>query len=207
MAVSLIGSLSDIDLSFLYGWEGYYVIQGFWLDVRYLIAHADIKAVIGCFIVLLAAMLFFVRKQLLFRDIAFATAAALYGTFLLTVTVLGRTAGSVSSWDQLLLTYQRALSGEEAAQFDIYYNIVLYIPVGLFLFRCKNTKINVLILAVMPLSIELIQLITTRGIFELTDIINNFFGGLTGLAVARIISLLFDSINHLRKGGKVERTQ
>ena len=196
-----------MDWSFLYGWDGYYFLQGFWLDIKLLIANANQLAVIICFAVMLALVLFFERKQIRFAAVLFAIAAVLYGTFLLTVTIIGRSPGNVSSWDQLLLTYERAFSGEGGTQLDIFYNIVLYVPVGLLISHYKNTKLGIIILASMPLAIEIAQLITTRGIFELTDVINNFIGGLIGLGISRLIRKLYKYIKDKRKGGRVERTQ
>lgn len=196
-----------MDLSFLYGWDGYYFLQGFWLDIKLLIANVNPLTVIICFALLLALLLFIERKQIGFATVLFIIAAAIYGTFLLTVTILGRSPGNSSSWDQLLMTYKRAFSGEDGAQLDIFYNIVLYIPVGLLISHYKNTKLDIIILAAMSLVIEIAQLITSRGVFEITDVINNFIGGMIGFGIARLIAKLYNIIKNKRKGGRVERTQ
>ena len=196
-----------MDWTFLYGWNGYYFLQGFWLDIKSLIANASPIALIICFVVSIALLLLIERKKLRISSIIFAVFASLYLTFLLAVTLFGRTTGSISSWDQLFLTYERALFGEESSRLDILYNIVLYVPVGLFMSRYKNTKINIVILALMPIVIELLQLVTTRGMFELSDIINNFIGGLIGLGIARSIAKLIKYIKGIRKGGRFERAQ
>lgn len=194
-----------MDLSFLYGWDGYYFLQGFWLDIKLLIANANPLAVIICFAILLAILLFIERKRFRFAVVLFTIAAAIYGTFLLTLTILGRSPGNISSWDQLLVTYERAFFGEGGAQLDIFYNIVLYIPVGLLISHYKNTKLDIIILAAIPLAIEIAQLITTRGVFELTDILNNFIGGMIGFGFARLIAMLVRLIKSKRKGGQGER--
>ena len=196
-----------MDWSFLYGSDGYYFIQGFWLDIKLLIAHVNPITVIVCFIVLLAILLYIERKRIRIGSILFAIISASYVTFLLTVTIFGRTGGNISSWQQILITYERALSGEYGSQLDILYNIVLYIPVGLLISHYKNIKIDIAVLAVMPTVIELTQLITTRGVFELTDIINNFIGGMIGLGIAKGLGKIIKLINDKRKGGKVERAE
>lgn len=199
-----------MDITFLYGWDGYYFLQGFWLDIKLLIANASPVPIIICFIVSLALLLFIERKRLRFGSIVYSIIAALYLTFLLTVTVFGRTGGNTSAWNQIFLTYERALAGDDASKLDILYNIVLYVPVGLLIFRNKSTNVDIIILASMPLAIELVQLITTRGMFELTDVINNFIGGMIGLGIARLTAKLYRLIKDRiakRKDGQVERAE
>ena len=53
-----------MDWSFLYGWSGYYFLQGFWLDIKLLIAHIDPIPVILAFLVLLSLLLFTERKRI-----------------------------------------------------------------------------------------------------------------------------------------------
>ena len=108
------------------------------------------------------------------------------------------------------MTYENAIAGDDGSRFDILYNIVLYIPVGLLISHYKKTTIDIIVLAVMPIAIEFTQLITTRGVFELTDIINNFIGGLIGLGIARLTAKLYRLIKDRigkRKGGQVERAE
>lgn len=178
---------------FLYS-EWYYYLQGFWLDIKQLIDNVNPVTVIICFALLLAVLLFIERKQIRFATVLFTIAAAFYGTFLLTVTILGRSPGNISSWDQLLLIYERAFSGEGGAQLDIFYNIVLYIPVGLLISHYKNTRLDIILLLLMPLAIEISQLITTRGVFEISDIINNYVGGMIGLGFARLVGKMYKHI-------------
>ena len=176
----------------IYSWQSFF--QGFWLDIKSLAANSDPIATVLCFVALTAVFLLIERKHLHFANILFAVAAAAYGTFLLTITLLGRAEGNTSRWDGLFSTYIRAFSGEPWAIHDIFYNIILFIPVGLLTARCRRLRIAIPILLIIPLCIELLQLITTRGVFEITDIINNFIGGLIGYFPIRIIVKLIDLI-------------
>lgn len=196
-----------MDLTFLYYWDVYYFLQGFLLDVKSLVENANPIVVVLCFAVLVLAFLYIERKRLRPGTVLFAIFAALYGTFMLTVTILGRSNGMTSSIDQLFSIYTRAFSGDKSAQLDILYNIVLYVSVGLFISHYKNTKIDVIVLVMLPTVIELIQLITSRGVFEISDIINNFVGGLIGLGFARLIGIFIRFIKDKRKGGQVERAE
>lgn len=196
-----------MDWSFLYGWDSYYFFQGFWLDIKLMVTEANSIVIAACFVILLAAFLFFERKRLRVKSIVFCMTAAFYGTFLLTVTLLGRSSGIESSWDQLLSIYTKAVKGVAGAGWDIFYNIVFYVPAGLLISHYKRTEINVIVLAAIPTIIEFCQLITTRGLFEISDIINNFIGGLIGLGIARLILKLYHTIKENRKGGRVERAE
>lgn len=196
-----------MDLTFLYHWDAYYFFQGFWFDIKSLVANANPIVVILCFAALVLIFLFIERKQLRLGTVLFVIFAALYSTFLLTVTILGRSSGMTSSIDQLFSIYTRAFSGDKAAQFDILYNIVLYMPIGLLISHYKNARIDIIALATLAIVIELIQLITSLGVFEISDIINNFIGGLIGLDFARLIGMIIKHIKDKRKGGQVERAE
>lgn len=196
-----------MDFTFLYYWDGYYFLQGFWLDIKQLASEADSLLIAAAFIGLLALLLLLEIKRYRPKSWFYIIVAAIYYTFLLTVTLIGRAKGSVSSVDHLFETYTRAFGGDEAARLDILYNIVLYIPVGLLISHYRNNIINVLALLLIPIGIEFLQLYTGRGVFEISDIINNFVGGLIGLLLARLIAKAVDIIKKKRKDGKVERTE
>ena len=196
-----------MDWSFLYGWDSYYFFQGFWLDIKMMVTNANPFVMAGCFLVLLSGFLFLERKRLKAKNVLFSVAAAFYGTFVLVVTLLGRSSGVESSWDQLFSIYSRAFTGDAGAGWDIFYNIVLYVPAGMLISHYKRTKIDIIILAAIPTIIELCQLITTRGLFEISDIINNFIGGLIGLFTVRLISMLYHRIKDKRKDKRVERAE
>lgn len=185
----------------------YYFLQGFWLDIKELIANVDPVFIGVAFIGLIVILLLLEIKRYRLKSWFYIIAAAIYYTFLLTVTLIGRAEGSVSSVDHLFKTYTRAFSGDEAARLDILYNIVLYIPVGLLISHYRNNIINVIALLLIPTGIEFLQLYTGRGVFEIADIINNFIGGVIGLLIARMATMLFRYIKKKRKDGQVERTE
>lgn len=175
----------------LYSWHSF--VQGFRLDMESLITNVHPAVIAACFAVLTALFLLVDRKHLRGRYILYAVLAAAYGTFLLTITLLGRAGGNESSWDRLFAIYVRAFSGDLGAAFDILYNIVLFIPAGVLAFRWR-TKYALIGLAVIPLCIEIAQLITSRGVFEIADIINNFIGGAIGLFLARMVGRFYRSV-------------
>lgn len=66
-------------------------------------------------------------------------------------------------------------------------NFILFIPLGTYV---KEFKYKFLIILLAPISIELIQLISKTGIFDIGDIILNALGGLLGLHIYKIIYII-----------------
>lgn len=68
-------------------------------------------------------------------------------------------------------------------------NIILFLPMGMylpfFIKKIKSTSIFILILSVMLLLVELVQLLTRRGSFDIDDFILNLLGALIGFALWR----------------------
>ena len=62
-------------------------------------------------------------------------------------------------------------------------NIFLFIPLGTILSRLRPKWNTALILVLVSVGIELLQLITARGLLETDDVISNSIGGLIGLTV------------------------
>ena len=99
-----------------------------------------------------------------------------YIFFILTETVLVRKPGALRyeliplwSWNSPEHFYQ------------IMANIILFIPIGFLL--GKNGWKGLLIAAGLSMAIELIQLITHRGLFEFDDIIHNTLGAVIGFGI------------------------
>lgn len=185
----------------------YGITLGVLREIWILISHANPLEVVLFW--LLAFFLFWEieKKPVGKPSIIFVIICSLYFSFLITITLLGRLPGNKTNFSNLFSTYIRAYNNDLDAKYDIVFNIVLFVPVGMLISHYKNTKMDIIILAAMPLAIEITQLITTRGVFELTDITNNFIGGMIGFGIARLISMLVRLIKTKRKGGRVERTE
>lgn len=68
-------------------------------------------------------------------------------------------------------------------------NIVLFIPIGFafqLLLKRKPLKTTLLISGGFSLLIELVQLVTRKGLFEFDDVIHNVLGALIGYGLYRI---------------------
>lgn len=96
-----------------------------------------------------------------------------------------------------LWSYAYAIRGNISLAKEIIQNIILFIPFGYFVSDTFNSdKIDesryyistVLIIIVVTSMIEVIQLVSHRGLFEFDDIINNFLGSLFGIGLYKLIS-------------------
>ena len=181
--------------------------MGMLREIWMLISRANIFVVSVFFILFILLFCFLDKKLFNKSSVTYIVMSSLYATFLITITVLGRLPECSSSFNNLFLTYIKYSNGDLGAKYDIIYNILLFIPVGLLANRYKRIKYNLIFLIILPFAIEIIQLITSRGVFELTDIINNFIGGVIGLGIARLIGKLIRLIKVKRKGGTVERAE
>lgn len=120
-------------------------------------------------------------------------ASAIYLLFLLYATLLSRTAGEEYSYRiEPLVTFRRAFAVEGGLAVadpqmleGIAVNLLLMAPVGYLLPQLfKFTAIQTVLLgAGLSLSVELIQLVTRLGMFELDDIIFNTLGVALGHAL------------------------
>lgn len=75
--------------------------------------------------------------------------------------------------------------------FQNFFNLVLFIPIG-FLFKKNNSKIKVLIIAIIVvLAIETLQLVTMRGIFDIVDILLDVAGIFIGFLLSPYVPQKF----------------
>ncbi|NLM35434.1 MAG: VanZ family protein [Clostridiales bacterium] len=118
------------------------------------------------------------------------------------VVVLGATMFSRPSFEisasslHLFFSYKDAWNSfSKAAWRNIILNICMFIPLGfllpLFSDKFKIWWKNYLVGLATTLIIELLQLVTHRGIFEIDDIINNFWGTMIGYGLIILVKDLF----------------
>lgn len=191
-------------------WEIYLFYLGFESELKYYLPNLNWLLAAFSFLFLLI-ILIIIEKRLSTKiksfSVIYAVIAAFYLTFVLSVTLFGRSPDSVSSWYTLFITYHNAIIDVPGARSAVFFNMVLFFPLGLLVSRYKNTKMCILFLTVLPIIIEFTQLITSVGVFEICDIINNFIGGMIGLGFARLVGFIFKFIKEKRKGGQVERAE
>ena len=134
------------------------------------------------------------RRPVSDKNLRLLILLAAYAAFLLSITILRREEGSRNGIVHLHLMLGLGFrTGHPSTIVIIYvlYNLLLFIPLGLVLYLLlENGKIISIILkvtiisALISLAIESVQLITGRGMFEVTDLLTNTLGGAVGAVLA-----------------------
>jgi glycopeptide antibiotics resistance protein len=103
-------------------------------------------------------------------------------SFVLTITIIERVPRRTLRYNlELFWTVKGVLSGRTYLFWEIFWNVVLFIPLGLMVSALlKHPWMAVLIGVLMSAAIELTQLLTRRGMFEFDDIIYNSVGAAAG---------------------------
>lgn len=113
---------------------------------------------------------------------------AFYLSFVATITIVSRQPTLNAQYNYLLFwSYRAILGGEIYLIAQVFWNVVLFIPIGILLSLTLGTKnkwvIKVGIGFLLSLSIEIIQLFSHRGLFEFDDIIHNTLGTVIGIGI------------------------
>lgn len=188
-------------------WSLYLLYLTIKKELEYYLPNVNLFEALICFalfVILLMVTERVFRKKI---SVVYTIVSALYYTFLISITVLGRSGGSKSDISTLFITYKNAFLNDQINLTDIVFNMALFIPVGLLISRYKKNVFCVTVLLLTPVIIEFTQLFTGRGVFEISDIINNFVGGLIGLLLARLIAKAVEIMKKKRKDKQVERTE
>lgn len=154
-----------------------YILTDILAEVKYLPIALAIGLPAGCFITALSKH----KKKALLR-----TLFIIYLAMVFIITLFEREPGSRTGISLILF---ETLGGSRANAYVIE-NVLLFIPFGFFipiLWKCKR-RLPVCLLTGLSLSltIEIIQLLTERGHFQIDDILMNTIGAGIG-AVASMI--------------------
>lgn len=133
---------------------------------------------------------------------------AIHFLFLYLLTVYTSTALSrkrILSEEEMLpvfWSWQQALSGRRYVQYMVIENIIMLMPIGLFLPFIINKRYvalqTILFGAVFSLFIEVSQKVLHVGFFEVDDLLNN----IVGVALGCTISSVFKNIIRLKNRSK-----
>lgn len=163
------------------------------------LSNVTLLQFIGAFGVSVVFCVVFLRKHrrlIWFRVLCYSV----YGTVLLSATLLGRTAGSAeSSIKTLFVTWQDLFRTDNPVGiYEIIYNVLLFLPLGFFFSDCGYEKKKaVLFTFLVSLGIETVQMLTGRGVFEICDLVHNTLGGYTGVLFYLLISRIFRRITEV----------
>lgn len=137
--------------------------------------------------------------------------------FIYIVIVFGATIGDRVSTDSKSLSMHLFSSYKDAwnnfspgAWRNIILNILMFVPLGILLplifNNCRKCWITYLIGLFFTLIIEVIQLISGRGIFEIDDIFNNTLGCIIGYGIVIIFISCFVDMNKYENNKKLTLT-
>ena len=131
-----------------------------------------------------------------------ASKVGLWSIFLIyMIVVLGATIGDrVSGYESINLhlfsSYKDVYNNFSLGEWrNIILNILMFVPIGfmipLIFKKCERCYITYLVGFGITLFIEILQLVSKRGIFELDDIINNSLGCAIGYGIVMLFISLF----------------
>lgn len=167
---------------------------------------------LGVILALFVAVLFAVGYFLIYRKLLKGTKRLRIGQLLLwgvmlcyAMVVFGATLGNRGGWFgqsiELLpfSSYWEAWCSFSATEWrNLILNILLFVPFGFLLpfhsKKCRRFWVTYGAGLLVTLFIEITQLITKRGVFEMDDIINNTAGTMIGFGIASIVLTIYARI-------------
>lgn len=127
-----------------------------------------------------------------------------YLSFVSTITVISRNKSNSSQYNlSVFWTYIAIAGGRTGLVLEIIWNIILFIPIGILLMLVITHKdkgvIAILLGLLLSVSIEVIQLLSYRGLFEFDDIIHNTLGTAIGVGILYFVSSIINLLKHNSK--------
>ena len=104
-------------------------------------------------------------------------------SFTLTITIIGRVPTITAKYNlELFWTIKHILAGRKKLIWEIFWNVVLFVPTGLMVSALipRRVWLSMPICVAGSAAIEVTQLLMHRGLFEFDDIIYNSVGAAIG---------------------------
>lgn len=150
------------------------------------------------------------RRKMSYRSYIGIVLLSFYHMFLFWITIIERTPKTQYSYElELFWSYRNAFSGHPELLWENFWNVVLFVPIGIlltmifarkFIFSKEKMKNRYFLVSVntflLSMIIESIQLVTKRGLFELDDIFHNTLGGVIGLLLCLVGIHLYIVLAH-----------
>lgn len=115
-----------------------------------------------------------------------------YLGFVASLTLLSRQAGPHAMMElELFWSYRMISAGNKGMFFEVFWNVVLFMPYGFLASICSKSKAKWTVFlsgSLLSVAIELTQLFSHRGLFEYDDIVHNTLGTVVGIALCLIAS-------------------
>ena len=154
-------------------------------------------------LVLFAGSVYVYKKRITERNLLFLTALVVYMAVILVSTVLHREilSGTYASFRsridlRIFSNWTEKINSGYGGKSEILLNILMFVPIGLLASEpADKDAIRVFTLVTLfTFAIECMQLFFRKGIFELTDIIENIAGGVIGYFIYLIADRLIGFI-------------
>lgn len=123
---------------------------------------------------------YLINRKVNCKECVRIVAFSLWSTIVLIITVMARQEGCINSWDTMMISFAELSQGQTGILYDMIFNVIMFIPGGVIIGMSNRFIKTVTLTFFFSIIIELIQLITRRGIFELSDILFNTIGGICG---------------------------
>lgn len=143
--------------------NSYFILDLSWIIASFVFAIAAFRALEG-------------KKS--FRRRLYAAGSVFYMMLVLFYTVIGRQATGTVQYELIPFYSYLTSSGEQ-----IILNYMMFVPLGIMIPRLHSYKKTMRIAWIFSLTIEILQLVTTRGCFEIDDLIGNTLGAFLGCII------------------------
>ena len=163
------------------------------MDIRKLLVLAVIEALL----IFVPAFLVRKKKKVRWIRLGLIYLFLVYVGFVLSLTIFRRPEGSREGIVRFVINLGFGIkTGRPSVRLSAYsiFNIVLFVPFGIFAYLALRNKniiksifVTTFVGMLCSLVIELTQLATARGMFEVTDIITNTGGSLIGALIAAFL--------------------
>ena len=117
------------------------------------------------------------------------------------VTVFGRAGVDPANYAELFNfdlvgTWVSRFTGDAYDRRELFLNFFMLMPLGVLFPAATKKKLlpTVLFCFLITVSVELLQALTGRGWFELTDIVDNTVGSAIGYGIYRLVSLIWSKL-------------
>lgn len=153
------------------------------------LTYVDPMQIVICFIIVMFFISCIEKKyeRTKIKTVIWCVLCSVWFTVAFEITLLGRQNNVVNTWESVFSSFSELVSGNYTIIYDMIFNGILFIPLG-FLMKIKySAKYSVAISGGVSLFIEGMQLITHKGLFEISDLIFNTSGGVIGIACMAFI--------------------
>ena len=139
----------------------------------------------------LAAYVLYRNGKIRVLTLAAIPLLAFYLSFVATITIFARIPSHDAQYQLTLFwTYKAIAKGETHYIAEIFWNVVLFVPIGILvmlLLTGKIRRLTAVIGMLLSVAIEVTQLIFHLGLFEFDDIVHNTLGTVIGIGMFLLI--------------------